>query len=167
METLGSSTQKDKGTLYCTIRKERVADLPEERVRQRLLTHLTKKLYFPASCIGVEKNLNQIPHLQGRKLPDRRVDIICYSKKIHPIHEIYPLLTIECKAVPLTDKVVSQIVGYNHYIQSHFIAVANEHEIMTAWFDREKKEMVFIPYLPDYEQLIRSIAPCKQHRQSQ
>lgn len=141
-------------TLYCSIRKTWVAALPEEHVRQRIINQMINELGFPGSLIAVEKAVRQLPHLSvsdRRHVPDRRADIICFA---NGSQGLYPLLTIECKAVKLTKRVVNQVVGYNHYIRASFIAITNQNETRTGWFDGEK--YAFVDYLPSYEALITS-----------
>lgn len=144
--------------LICPIRKTAVPALPEERVRVQLLIDLVDKLGYPAGCLAVEKELSQIAHLRSLcgKLPQRRADIICFAKGIHPTEELYPLLLIECKAVPLSNKMINQVAGYNHFLKAHYIALVNQHEIRTGWFDPLTQSYRFVPYLPTYAQLMRS-----------
>lgn len=146
-------------TLYCPIRQIWVTALPEEQIRHRLLTHMIQNLAFPRAQLVVEKGLRQMPHLSlgNQKIPTRRADIICFSRGIHPHHALYPLLLVECKAVPLTSKVLNQVAGYNHFLQAYFIAVMNEHEIRTGWFDKKKGAYSFINYLPNYNDLIAKL----------
>lgn len=146
-------------SLYCPIRKIWVAPLPEECIRQRLLAHMIENLGFPSAHIVVEKGLRQMPHLAlgGQDIPTRRADIVCFSQGIHPKHALYPLLLVECKAVPLTNKVLNQVAGYNHFLQAHFIAVMNENEIRTGWFDRQQGAYSFINELPDYQTLRKKV----------
>lgn len=144
--------------IYCHIRKIWVAALPEELVRQRLVSHMIHNLGFPPSYLVLEKELRQMPHLiqDQRQFPDRRADLICFGKDIHHKHTLYPLLLVECKAIKLTSKVFDQVVGYNHFLQAYFIAIVNEHEIKTGWYDQKKKEYVFVNNLPDYMTLLSS-----------
>jgi hypothetical protein len=143
--------------LYCRIRKTPVEAAPEEYVRQGLLSQMIDTLGYPPGMIAVEKELKQLPHLlsQQSKLPTRRIDILVFAKNIHPSHELYPLLLVECKAVKLNDQVVNQTSGYNYYIQAYFVALANSDEIKTGWYDRKRGEYVFIPYLPSYQDLVK------------
>lgn len=146
--------------LYCPVRKEWVAALPEEHVRQRMLRHLFEDRGFPAPLVAVEKSLKQMPHLSAAGLvgmPNRRADIVCFARGIHPSSDLYPLLIIECKSVKLTPKVIHQVSGYNHYVQACFIAIVNDEEICTGWFDRVKGAYEFIDYLPSYDELIESL----------
>jgi hypothetical protein len=149
-------TPQSPQQIYCHLRKMWVAALPEELVRQRLISHMVNHLNFPQSYLVLEKELRQMPHLEGdlRQFPDRRADLICFAKDIHPKYALYPLLLIECKAVKLTSKVVDQVVGYNHFLQACFIAIVNADEIRTGWYDREKKEYTFINSLPNYATLV-------------
>lgn len=149
------------GEIFCLIRKKWVAHNPEEAVRQRILQHLITNCGFPFPLIGVEKAIKQMPHLtclDQRNIPDRRVDIVSFGKGIHPQFDIYPLLTIECKAVKITSAMLKQVIGYNHYIQAPFICIVNSDEQRTGWYDSAKKEYVFIPEIPSYKQLITSIS---------
>jgi hypothetical protein len=147
-------------TLYCSIRKEFVTSLPEELVRQRLLQHMLNDKGFPESLIVVEKALKQMPHLSGVNLmhiPDRRADVICYGKGIHLACDLYPLLLVECKAVKLTRRVINQVAGYNQFVKACFIAIVNDIEIQTGWFDTKQGQYTFIQGLPSYKDLLNAI----------
>lgn len=146
--------------LFCAIRKTWVAALPEEIVRQRLISHMVRDLSFPLPYLAVEQGLAQLPHMALKDLkaiPNRRVDLLCYGKEIHPQYPLYPLLVVECKAVPLTSKVLNQVAGYNHFLQAYFIAVANETEMRTGWYDVKKSSYQFVNGLPSYTALLASL----------
>lgn len=147
--------------VYCPIRKTWVANLPEEMVRQKLINELVYELGFPASGLVLEKSLAQMPHLSltKQKLPTRRADIVFFGKGIHPNFDLYPLLLIECKAVNLSSKVLNQVMGYNHFLQSYFILVVNQYNRRLGWFCKKKKEYEFIDYLPNFHQLMQTIQP--------
>lgn len=148
-------------TLHCLVRRRRVAALPEEIVRQHVLKHLVE-LGFPLSLIVVEMSLEQMPHISSSPANSadsaRRADIVCFAKDIHPLHSLYPLLLVECKAVKLTSKTLTQVTGYNHFLKAHFIAVANQKELRTGWFDPVRKAYTFVEHLPSYSQMISSIS---------
>jgi hypothetical protein len=144
--------------LYCCIRKHYVAATPEEQVRQSLLSYMIQQLQFPPQLLAVEKALDQMPHLAVKpNLPTRRADILCFGQGIHPLNPIHPLLLIECKAVPLSDEVVRQTTGYNHYLQAYFVCMANQKHIRTGWFDPVQKTYRFIEHLPPYPELLRVV----------
>jgi hypothetical protein len=132
--------------LFCPVRKSWCKALPEEEVRISLMTNMISQLEFPISVIAVEKDLRHLPHLQSvRGLPNRRSDIMCFLQG-------KPLLLVECKAVPITTKVLNQVIGYNFYVKAPFICVANHKEVRTGWLDKEGIYQ-FIPYLPRYGEL--------------
>ncbi len=159
METTVSSNLKPNlsDKLFCRVRKEWVSALPEEKIRQGVLAQLIDILGFPASNIALEKNLNQMPHMGSIacKLPTRRADIICFAQNIHPQHVLYPLLLIECKAVPLTKRVINQVVSYNHYVKAYYLAIANQNEMQIGIFDKSSGEYLFEKGLPSYDLLLK------------
>lgn len=149
-----------KEKIYCSIRKEQVSRTQEELVRLKLVDHLIKDLEFPSGYLLLEKSLKEMPHLAltDKKMPARRADIVCFAKNIHREHELFPLLLIECKAVKLTQKVISQVSGYNYYVQAKFIAVVNQVEMQFGFYDHSLCQYQFIPYIPNYNQLLLSIS---------
>lgn len=143
--------------MYCPIRKEWVKALPEEIVRQKFIRYMIQQGY-PTSAIAVEKELRQMPHLSlSPEIPDRRIDIICFAKDIHPDHSLYPLIVVECKAVPLTKKVINQVMGYNHYLKAYYFVVVNEEHLQLNWYDSAANQYRFSSQLPSYQELIASI----------
>lgn len=153
---MGSSIHGSQ--LYCPIRRERVPNLPEEGVRQRFISYLILELGFAASAIAVEKKLGQLPHLEGVKVPNRRADIIVFAQNIHPEHPYFPLLLVECKAVPITNKTVQQVVGYNHFVKAPFIALVNNDTLRVGQRDPKTGEYTFSDGLPTYDQLLEQAA---------
>jgi len=137
-----------------------VSALPEETIRHHILNHMIERLGYPPSLIVVEKALRQLPHLSvndRQQVPDRRADIICFAKGVNGQHDLYPLIAIECKAIPLVPRMIKQIIGYNHFVRACFIALANASEIRTGWYDPTKGDYQFIPYLPSYDSLTRIV----------
>jgi hypothetical protein len=102
----------------------------EEIVRQNLLTKLTEVYGFPKKLIGVEKEISTLLHLQGKKVPKRRYDIICFAANLDVNYALSPLLLIECKAVELTKDTLDQVLGYNYYVNAPFVAIANEEKLI-------------------------------------
>lgn len=144
-------------TIICAARKIAVELTPEEQVRQNLLSLMVNQLGYPSGYLAVEKELSQIPHLSLRevKLPSRRADIICFGRGNEPNSPLLPLLLIECKAIKLSLKVINQVIGYNYFVQSPFIAVANAQEIRFGACDPRTGEYSFLPYLPRYQDLTK------------
>lgn len=149
----------NSSSILCLIRKEQVAALPEEIIRQQLLSHMIDQKGFPASLIAVEQSLKQLPHLTHAErlhVPKRRADIICYAKKPQS-GGLHPLLIVECKSIKLSSDIMNQIAGYNHFVRSHFISIVNHAEIRTGWYDPNKKDYIFVNFLPSYSELLKNI----------
>jgi len=139
---------KPKGSFYDSFRSKYVVASPEEMVRQKLLSMMVNDLGFPKDLIAVERELALLPHLKGKKgLPKRRSDILCFAKGIHKDHTLFPLLLIECKEGDLTKDAFEQVLGYNHYVQAPYVALAGK---TGAFLIHPKK----ISFLPKYEELL-------------
>ena len=146
-------------SLFCPIRNKWVAALPEEKIRQALIQDMIHRLGFPQGALALEKNLSQLPHLHAsHSLPNRRTDLVVLAKNIHPVHPFYPLLLVECKAVPLTDKVLRQMIGYNQFVKAYFIAAVNQTTAFTGWYHPEHQDFIFEEGLFSYAYLISKTA---------
>ncbi len=133
---------KLKSNFFDPQRGRLVAATPEEERRQSLLQQLIHQLSFPKQLIAVEKQIGELPHLKGRSgIPKRRVDILCFAGGIHP------LLLIECKEGDVTAADEQQVLGYNHYIQAPFVAVAGKDGARLIFPQR-------VPFIPSYPQLM-------------
>jgi len=137
-----------------------VAD-PEEIVRQNLLQRMMYQLGYPKSLLSVEKEIDDLPHVQEQNLKptQRRADIICFAKDIHPLFQLYPLLMIECKAEDFNEAVVQQVMGYNHNVKAPFVAIANASQIKTFWWDQTHQKQGSFEGLPSFQELCRAIQP--------
>ena len=136
-----------------------VEALPEEIVRQKLLHKMLYQLGYPKSLLTVEQEVDALCHVRakGSKKTARRADIICFSKDLHPDHELYPLLVIECKAVALKEEVISQVLGYNNLVQAPFVAVANDKEEFTFWYDRSEAGYKRVEGIFDFKKLKHAV----------
>lgn len=142
--------------LFDPVRKKWVRETPEERIRQGWIQKMVHELGFPLSHLSVEKEISTLPHLADLKpseIPLRRIDILAFTKGKS---SLLPLLMIECKAYPLTEKFAAQVIGYNDYVKAPFIAIANYDNILTGRFDPEKNEFVFQEGLAKYSELVTS-----------
>ncbi len=143
--------------LFCYIRKRWITATPEEKIRQFLIKQMVEKLQYPQNHFILEKGLNQMPHLgqsQINSLPLRRIDLIVVAKNLHPNYPLYPLLLIECKSVPITQKAIRQAMGYNHFLRACFVAVANQLETLLSWVDPKQQIQQTVAGLPDYQTLL-------------
>jgi hypothetical protein len=132
--------------IYDPIRKKWFDALPEEIVRQKVLSHLVNDLGFPPRYIVVEKKLSELPNLSHLNLPERRIDILCMEAKT-----FRPLLLVECKGVSLQEKMFAQALGYNAYIQAPLICLANDTNFLLRWEKDTLKNLQ--NQLPSYDQL--------------
>ncbi|NGX49648.1 MAG: hypothetical protein K940chlam5_01247 [Candidatus Anoxychlamydiales bacterium] len=149
--------------IYDPIRKTYVLALPEEKVRQKLIHNMINELGFPKSLIAVEKDLLSLEHIKQKEFASkkRRADIICFAKDIDENYSIYPLLMIECKAFKLNSKTIDQVLGYNHYIKAFFVAIANEYEIITYWYNIKEKKYKSVNFLPSFNELRQMVIYAK------
>ncbi|QZA59149.1 type I restriction enzyme HsdR N-terminal domain-containing protein [Candidatus Rhabdochlamydia porcellionis] len=152
---VSSDPNNNKPWLIDKMRGVAIRATPEEKIRQKLLKVLIEELFFPKECIVIEKALSELPHLQGKHVPKRRLDILCYF----PMHDqLLPLLLIECKKSGGTKQALSQVNGYNYWVKAPFVAVANQEGILLKYLDIASNEIVLKEGLPSYQDLI---ACCK------
>ncbi|MDR3623678.1 MAG: type I restriction enzyme HsdR N-terminal domain-containing protein [Chlamydiales bacterium] len=150
----------DSKSLFDPIRQERVAATPEEIVRQKLIHHLVNELFFPKELIAVEKAIATLAYLtleERRSAPKRRIDLLCFAKNIHPNHNVYPLLLVECKAIALNVTMKRQLIGYNYYVKAPYVLLAGSSELFFGWYEIEKKGYVWIDYIPSFQALCSSL----------
>lgn len=158
---MGSSSlnKTQKQLIFDQVRQIWVKATPEEKVRQRWLGLMIGELHYPKELLTVEKELKELPHLFSIDVPERRVDILCYGKEIHPSFPLYPLLLMECKDERLNDDTLSQLIGYNHHVKAYFAAAVSLDEVRLGTFDAAKKKYVFCSFLPSYKELIKWVKP--------
>jgi hypothetical protein len=135
--------------LVCLVRSIAVPDTPEEQVRQHLLSHLIGAFGCPRSLIGVEVSLKAVVPWYGHQMPSRRLDIVCF---FHHQGLLRPLLIIECKAARPASKAISQLNGYNFFVQAPAIALAWPGIIHMVLHGKKLFEGPFAQ-MPTYQQL--------------
>lgn len=150
---MGSSSPS-KHQIFDEVRRRWVKATPEEQVRQQWLRWMIHKQGYPKELLAVEKEIKELPHLFGKNVPDRRIDILCYGGV-----SLDPLLMIECKAEKLSEEAINQAIGYNHHVKAPFIAIANLEEMRFGHWDDGKKKYEFYPVLPAYKELMKWIRP--------
>lgn len=110
------------------------------------------ELGYPKHLISVERSLKELSNLTqvgaSSPIPNRRVDIVCHCKI-----SFKPLIIIECKALSVTKKALYQLIGYNSFIQSPFIALADPEKILVGFYDFNDQDYRFMDLLPTYEML--------------
>lgn len=120
---MASSKLKAKSSLLqCQIRCKPVAATPEEVVRQSVIHEMIHQLSFPKSLIVLEKDLSSLTDKSAPAELKRRFDIVVFFKDRQE-GSLKPLLIVECKAVDFDEKALSQLLGYNHFLNAPFFAV--------------------------------------------
>ncbi len=156
------SFDQNKQEVFDPIRKKWVALSPEEKVRQSLIAFMIEELLYPQELLCVEKSLSELPSHTKVSVPDRRIDILCFAKNIHPEFPLYPLLLVECKeSSTLAQMAKDQVIGYNHFVKAYFLAVAYPNGVEWGYFDRKEKKYIFKSGLPTYQTLIKASVSCK------
>ncbi len=152
-------SRPNRRRVFDEIRNDWVAATGEELVRQAFLQKMVGSLGFPKHLLAVEKDLRSLPHLMGEEgiLPERRADIICFAKDIHPEYSLYPLLIVECKDRALDQKALEQLLGYNAHVKAYFVALVSQDEVQFGYFEKALGNYRFVPFLPSYAQLIDRI----------
>lgn len=146
------SSKPNEELVFDEVRGRHVRATPEELIRQSLLYIMIYRLNYPKELIAIEKQYSEFPHLKSLSgLPDRRADIICFAKNIHPDYPLFPLLLVECKEGKVGEDAIQQAIGYNHYIQAPYIAVAGTDGVRLVHPQN-------VPFLPSYAQLIENVS---------
>lgn len=160
-----SSPSSDK--LFDPIRKKWVAHTPEEVVRQALIIKMIEELSYPRELLSVERALSELPHISHKiaaQSLERRVDLVCYAKDIHPHHLLYPLIVIECKeSASMKQEAKEQVIGYNYFIRAPFVAIAYPEGVCFGYFDNKKEQYLFSDGLPSYTVLMKAICHAKNY----
>ena len=131
--------------IYDPIRKRLVEATPEEVVRQKLISWMLNDLQYPRVSLVVEKKLSTL--VSNIRIPNRRLDILCLDTR-----SLHPLLLVECKATPIDENMLIQVMGYNLYIGAPLICLVNQYSIFLKWQYRDLPQKK----LPTYLELIHA-----------
>ncbi|WP_427340838.1 type I restriction enzyme HsdR N-terminal domain-containing protein [Caloranaerobacter sp. DY30410] len=135
--------------VFDPIRKKLIIATPEEIVRQKIIKFLINEMDVPEDMIGVE-----IPMKYFKNRARGRADIIVYGRDDK--NYFVPVMIVECKApdVPLTDKVLSQVMKYDEIILADTIMVTNGNELVIQSYNYDKKDYFYLKEFPNYRDLI-------------
>jgi hypothetical protein len=101
------------------LRKRWLVLSPEEWVRQHVLFWLLSKTGYPPELLSVERGIRQ---------KKERTDVVGYHRNGSA------LLLVECKEprVQLDEKVLMQVMRYNHLLKARFIWLCNgiSHQVL-------------------------------------
>ena len=100
--------------VFDSVRRKWVRLTPEEWVRQNVLEWMTGIKAYPASLIAVEKEVRLGPLT-------KKFDILVYDNSHNP------WLMVECKSmdVPVTEKVLMQVLRYRMSVPAGVLVVTN------------------------------------------
>ena len=129
-------------TVFDPLRRRFVALTPEEWVRQHFVNYLVQHLHYPAGLMA-----NEVELTVGDK--HLRCDTLLYNK------DMQPQMIIEYKAphIALSQKVFDQITAYNLLLHVDYLVVSNGMEHLCCQMDYDNRRYVFLPNIPDYNQL--------------
>lgn len=154
MVTMASSSPT-KQQVYCEIRSIWVKAAPEELVRQALLRKMVGELGFPRELIAVEKELSDLVQDKSVLVPQRRLDVVCFKKDLSLL--LKPLLVVECKDEPLSQKAIDQVVGYNSFLQAPFLSIVTPDVQVMGYWDLALQQYVFKRGFPNYNQMTSKV----------
>ncbi len=108
--------------LWNSIHKKALKNLPEERVRLRVIEYLTQA-GWSKHRISTEEAIGEIGDTS------MRTDIICYNQQFEP------RLLIECKAehVPISAKTAEQVGRYNQAVGAPYLLMTNG--VSDYWYE--------------------------------
>lgn len=128
--------------IFDPLRDKFVALTPEEWVRQHFTAWLVRDYGFPPAMMANEVGLR----LNGTL---RRCDTVVYMPQ-----GMRPLAIVEYKAphIPITQKVIDQILRYNIVLQVPCLLVSNGRKVI-GMLNRREGTTEYLDRIPDYDRL--------------
>lgn len=132
-------TENNVQMIFDAYRKKYVVLTPEEWVRQNFINFLVKCKSYPASLMGIEKEI----YLGELK---KRCDIIIYNRNSQP------WMIVECKEmdVPLNMPVLEQIVRYNMALPVQYLVITNGINTFCCKLNGTDNAPEFVNVLPEF-----------------
>ena len=133
-----------KETVFDPVRRQSVANTPEEGVRQWLIRLLSSELDYPLHLMSCEYPMD----MNGKKY---RADLVVFDRGANPV------LLAECKApdVAINNDVFRQILTYNIVLKVKYILVTNGKATFLAKVDPLTGDHSFLDTIPDYNELLK------------
>ncbi|WP_439883450.1 type I restriction enzyme HsdR N-terminal domain-containing protein [Pontibacter sp. MBLB2868] len=135
------------------IRNKLLIATPEEEVRVKFLYFLINYIRFPKDKLDTEVPLSY--YVKGAI---GRTDILGYHYCEENKYNI-PLFLVECKApgVPITERVLSQALGYDSVLKVQWIFLTNGVETAAFQFNLSEEKFNLVKGFPTYEQMHSSV----------
>ena len=123
--------------IFDAIRRKWLLLQDEEWVRQNFVGYLIKKMNYPQALIALEKEI----YLGELK---KRFDILVYD------HNHNPWMLVECKSekVPITEKVLHQVLRYNISMPAEYLILTNGNS--TYGWQKKDGQLVQLDKLPEF-----------------
>ena len=126
-------------TVFCPVRRKRVALTPEENVRQQLINWLVGQMGYPVGLLAVEYSIKL-----GKK--SFRCDIVAFDRSLAP------LVIFECKApsVKLDSSVMEQAIRYNMVLSARYLVITNGTTAYACRLGVGEKGYEYVNEIPSY-----------------
>ena len=131
-----------KTYIYDELRRKAVRLTPEEWVRQHFVHYLLSYLGYPSGLM-----MNEVGLELGQT--KKRCDTVVYDRQLRPLM----LLEYKAPQVPITDKVLQQIVRYNYALRVPYLVLSNGLTHYAWRIDYEGQSYSPLPQLPRYTEL--------------
>lgn len=124
--------------VYDKIRKKYVALMPEEKVRQKMISFLIREKKYPESLLRIERKI-----INNGNVRNLRTDIIVFEKQ-----SIKPLILVECKSenVKITKDALMQVMEYNALVNARYVVITNGKQLLCLEKNEKKYESSQIPH---------------------
>ena len=124
--------------LWNPVLKKAYKNLPEERIRLRMVEYLILEAGFSRNRITFES-----PVSLPRDKSSSRTDLICYDKDFRPLL----LAEVKRQDVKLDEKVALQIGRYNQEVKAHYLMVTNGR--VDYWFRHRAESLITLDETPE------------------
>lgn len=133
---------ENKAYIYDILRKKFIVITPEEWVRQHFVNYLIGYLNYPKQLIA-----NEVSILLNST--SKRCDTVIYTKTLQP------QVIIEYKSpdIELSQAVFDQVMRYNMVLRVKYIILSNGIKHICSRIDYENNRYIFLPEIPQYEDL--------------
>lgn len=129
-------------TIYDDLRRKAVRLTPEEWVRQHFVHYLLDHLGYPAALMQ-----NEVALRLGQTT--KRCDTILYDRQLRP----QMILEYKAPHIPLTDKVLQQILRYNLVLRVPYLVLSNGLVHYAYRIDYEAMSYETLAEIPPYTSL--------------
>lgn len=129
-------------TIYDDLRRKAVRLTPEEWVRQHFVHYLLEHLGYPAALMQ-----NEVALRLGQTT--KRCDTVLYDRQLRP----QMILEYKAPHIPLTEKVLQQILRYNLVLRVPYLVLSNGLVHYAYRIDYETMSYEALDALPPYAEL--------------